>query len=600
MRARPQSLWTFIPWFRPRLQAPPVAGEALRIERVIAAARLLLTLVALVQLNRPLPIPPEYFFQAQVFLLVFAVHGLVAIVWLRTRQRTTKWFTLTTHAIDLVVSVAMLPVAGPPSPFFVFFLFVLAAAAFRWGLRETFATNLVALALVFMHAKLTVWWPILNFGNPYELDRVLIRAAYLSMIGLILGYLAEESRLLRAETAAIAGMLGHVRADLSATRVLTDIAAEVQRLFNAKNLLLAVENRATGRAFRWDSTTGWTVASPAIPGDSGGGVDEHEFLFGSPKQTLALTRKFWRRVSPLAYHITRLDPSSRRRDVHEVLLPQAFVTAYPYRRIISVPVTFSEEWKGRVFVFDPTLNVRLVSLAECLQKMVREVAPAVLSVYLLGELRSRAGAIERSRVARELHDGVIQSLVGIEMRLAALRNQAVLSTTAEEEVRRLQQMVRDEVLNLRDLMTQMRSPELDPNELLDYLAQLVDRFGRDSGITARFSSDLKEVVLSRQVCFELVRIVQEGLVNIRKHSGATSVVVRFGRTEGQWVLEIDDNGHGFPFAGTMSLEQLDEGRKGPIVIKDRVRAIGGQLTLESMPHRGTRLKVLVPQEAAYA
>ena len=86
-------------------------------------------------------------------------------------------------------------------------------------------------------------------------------------------------------------------------------------------------------------------------------------------------------------------------------------------------------------------------------------------------------------------------------------------------------------------------------------------------------------------------------MNIRKHSGATSVVVRFGRADGQWVLEIDDNGQGFPFAGTMSLDQLDEGRKGPIVIKDRVRAIGGQLTLESMPYRGTRLKVLVPQEA---
>ncbi len=600
MRARAQSLWTFIPWFRPRLQVPPVAGEALRIERVIAAARLLLTLVALAQLNRPLLVPTENILQAQLFLIVFAVHGVVAIVWLRGWQRTTKWFTLTTHAIDLLVSVAMLPVASPPSPFFVFFLFVLAAAAFRWGLRETFATNLVALTLVFVHAKLTVLWPVLNFGIPYELDRVLIRAAYFSMIGLILGYLAEESRLLRAETAAIAGLLGHVRADLNATRVLTDIAADVQRLFNAKNLLLAVENPATGRAFRWDSGTGWTVASPTMTGDSGGGVDEHQFLFGSPNQTLALTRKFWRRVSPLAYHITRLDPSSRRRDVHEVLLPKAFVTAYPYRRIISVPVSFGDEWNGRVFVFDPTLNVRLVSLAECLQKMVREVAPAVLSVYLFGELRSRAGAIERARVARELHDGVIQSMVGIEMRLAALRNQAVLSSTAEEELRHLQQMVRDEVLNLRDLMTQMRSPELDPNELLDYLAQLVDRFGRDSGITARFSSDLKEVVLSRQVCFELVRIVQEGLVNIRKHSGATSVVVRFGRAEGQWVLEIDDNGQGFPFAGTMSLDQLDEGRKGPIVIKDRVRAIGGQLTLESMPRQGTRLKVLVPQEAAYA
>jgi signal transduction histidine kinase len=576
---------------------PPEPGEALRIERVIAGARLLLTLVALVQLDRPSLFPPEFALQAQAFLIVFVAHGLAALVVLRTRQVTSKAFTLTTHTVDVVASVAMLPVAAPPSPFFVFFLFVLAASAFRWGLRETFATNLAAVALVLVHAYLTSLWPMANFGNPYDLERVLLRTAYLSMIGLFLGYLAEEARLLRTETAAIAGMLGRVRGD-AATRVLTEIAADVQVLFNARSLFLAVENQSTGRAFRWDSTTGWSVA-PAMmmPADSHS-ADEHRLLFGTPNETLAFSRKWWRRLGPSAYHVTGLDPNGRRADVSDVRLPLSFITAFPYRRMISVPVTFSDEWSGRVFVFDPSLNVRLISLAEFLQKLVRQVAPAVLSVYLLGELRSRAGAMERARVARELHDGVIQSLIGVEMRLEALRSQSAISgTPTGEELRRLQQMVREEVLNLRDLMTQMRSPELDPDELLDYLAQLVDRFGRDSGITARFSSDLKEVALSRQVCFELVRIVQEGLVNIRKHSGATSVVVRFGRAEGQWVLEIDDNGQGFPFAGTMSLDELDEGRKGPIVIKDRVRAIGGQLTLESVPSRGTRLKVLVPQEA---
>lgn len=588
--------WTVVPWLRPRLRVSEVPGEALRIERVIAAARLLLTIVAFVQLDRPSIFPPEYVFQAEVFLIVFAAHGLAAIVVLRSRQRTTRAFTLTTHGVDLIASVIMLPVAAPPSPFFVFFLFVLAAAAFRWGLRETLATNLVAIALVFVHNWLTSWSLLFNFGSPYDLDRILLRCAYLSMIGLFLGYLAEEGRLLRSETTAIAGILGRIRADIGATRVLTAIGSEMKTLFNASGLLLAVENRTSGRAFRWDSTTGWSVAPAMVPTDSRG-VDEHRFLFGAPNETLAIVRKWWRRLSPSAYQITGLDPNGRRSDVSHVLLPDAFVSAYPYRRMISVPVTFSDEWSGRIFVFDPTLNVRLLSLAEFLQKLVRQIAPAALSVYLLGELRSRAGAIERARVARELHDGVIQSLVGVEMRLEALRNQGVLSDTAVgEELRRVQGMVREEVLNLRDLMTQMRSPELDPDEMLDYLAQLVDRFGRDSGITARFSSDLKEVVLSRQVCFELVRIVQEGLVNIRKHSGATSVVVRFGRSEGQWVLEIDDNGQGFPFAGTMSLQQLDEGRKGPIVIKDRVKAIGGQLTLESIPNRGTRLRVLVPQE----
>jgi hypothetical protein len=137
-------------------------------------------------------------------------------------------------------------------------------------LRETLATNLIALALIFFHARLTDSWPMANFGNPYEFNRVLLRTGYLSMIGFFLGYLAEEARLLRTETAAIAGMLGRVRGDAGATRVLTDIAADTRTLFNAKSLLLAVENQSTGRAFRWDSTTGWSVAPAMVPADSRG------------------------------------------------------------------------------------------------------------------------------------------------------------------------------------------------------------------------------------------------------------------------------------------------------------------------------------------
>jgi signal transduction histidine kinase len=104
------------------------------------------------------------------------------------------------------------------------------------------------------------------------------------------------------------------------------------------------------------------------------------------------------------------------------------------------------------------------------------------------------------------------------------------------------------------------------------------------------------VALERHVCFELVRIVQEGLANIRKHSAATHVVVRFGLRDGSWCLEIDDAGRGFPFDGRLSQVELDARSGGPQMIKDRVRAIGGHLAIESRPGSGSRLEVLVPQE----
>jgi signal transduction histidine kinase len=63
-----------------------------------------------------------------------------------------------------------------------------------------------------------------------------------------------------------------------------------------------------------------------------------------------------------------------------------------------------------------------------------------------------------------------------------------------------------------------------------------------------------------------------------------------------WKLVIDDDGHGFPFAGRFTLTELDEYRRGPTVIKERVRAIGGDLVIESTPGHGSRLEITIPQK----
>ena len=117
----------------------------------------------------------------------------------------------------------------------------------------------------------------------------------------------------------------------------------------------------------------------------------------------------------------------------------------------------------------------------------------------------------------------------------------------------------------------------------------------DAGISARFVTTFDEVSLPPRTCNELARIVQEGLVNIRKHSGARNVMVRFDAENGFWKLIIDDDGFGFDFTGRLPLSQLDTMRQGPAVIMERVRSIGGDLVLESRPGRGARLEISLPQ-----
>lgn len=582
--------------FRPRLRAPTSPNESLRIERVISAARVLMATIALIQL-RVDPVEPAYY-QPIAFLLftLFAAHSVSAVVVLRTRQRTSRGFVLATSTVDLVSATVTLPIAAPTNSFFVFFLFVIATTAFRRGFRETLAITGLSILLVMVHARIDPHVSVesvLSLGN-FQFDRTLGRVAYLAMIGLLLGYLAEEGRVLQAETAAVTRLLSRIRVDAGLARATTAVAREILLLFDAVRLLLVMEHRETARVFRWDTSGGWGVA-PSTSGDEVEGPDRETFFFGPEGASLGVSRRPWPFRMGRGYHAHALDVNSRAVDAGDVRIPAEFVAMFPFRRMHAVPIAFGDDWTGRLFLFEPRVRVRPVALTQFLQSVVRQVVPALFSVHLTSQLQERAGALERARVARELHDGVIQSLIAVEMQLDVVRRQdPVASTKSADEIRRLQRVIKNEVLNLRELMQHMRPPEFDPDELLAYLADMVHRFGRDSGIAARFVSEVDEVRLPWRVCLELVRIVQEGLVNVRKHSAATNVLVRFGVRDGHWTLEIDDDGCGFPFEGRFTHADLESGRRGPTIIKERVKAIGGQLAIDTTS-RGTKLEILVPQ-----
>ncbi|PYX88259.1 MAG: hypothetical protein DMG68_09065, partial [Acidobacteria bacterium] len=193
-------------------------------------------------------------------------------------------------------------------------------------------------------------------------------------------------------------------------------------------------------------------------------------------------------------------------------------------------------------------------------------------MYLLRRLRTRAGAVERSRVARELHDGAVQSLIAMEMQVDVVRRQSAgESERVSGELGRIQGLLREEVLKLRELMQEMKSIDVDARKLPAFLTDTVERFQRETGISARFMVDVQPGGMEPRICRELARIVQEGLVNVRKHSKAQQVLVRLFSQETGWKLTIEDNGQGFDFAGRMSHSDLDASHKGPLVIKERVR-----------------------------
>ena len=141
-----------------------------------------------------------------------------------------------------------------------------------------------------------------------------------------------------------------------------------------------------------------------------------------------------------------------------------------------------------------------------------------LQRLFVAQARAKVGALERAHIARELHDGIVQSLIWLKLHIENERTQR--SVEPGDLLDEIQALVRSEIQQLRNVISQLRSVNPHPRELVPILADIVERFHRESGISAKFVCNNEDVALSPRVCREIAGIVQEALANIRKHSGA--------------------------------------------------------------------------------
>ena len=583
MRASPLA-----PRFLSRLRDTGLRYEDPRVESVLAFSRLFLAATSLIAW-RVRPGSPADYHLGLLVLAGYTLHSLVLLLLLQKSERLARGLVLWVQASDIVWPATLCLFTDPPnSVFFVFFLFAMIAAAFRWGFIETMATAEISAALLLIQAAMVAygpWWLKRLLFTSNEPTRIIMRCGFLLMTGFLLGFLAETEKELRAEIALTNRLLSMARVGGRFATVLQEVMSELGRIFGSRQVYEVVEQSSTGRVFRWDVMLSKPphVRAQEVPSAQAA----PELMQGYP-HTFYMERK------KKQCSVMGLDEEGRR--IEQSQLRNLEMPIANADSLLVIGNEMGGDWRGRLVVVNGRVGRRWERELRFAQNILRQVAPALYSVYVFRRFRSRAGAMERARVARELHDTAIQSLISIEMQVDVLRRRATGNPDIVSELEHIQDLLRQEVLNLRELMQTMRPIEIGPHQFLDFIAQLVERFSRDTGIETRFVSELQEVTMPPATCRELARVVQEGLVNIRRHSGARSAMVSFGAQNGFWKLVIDDNGRGFPFAGRFDLTNLDDLRRGPTVIKERVRSVGGDLLIESTPGRGSRLEITVPQK----
>ena len=230
----------------------------------------------------------------------------------------------------------------------------------------------------------------------------------------------------------------------------------------------------------------------------------------------------------------------------------------------------------------------------------RQAGIAIENAYLYENMRFYARKItqaqenERKRIARELHDDTIQSLIAISRRLEAIStSEPDLPDTAAQRIHELQQTTGDVINRVRRFSQDLRPSTLDYLGLLPTLEELVAAINRHDGLLAELWIDGEQRRLSSDVELSLFRIVQEALNNVIKHADAARVVTVVEMSESNITVTVQDDGIGFQ-PSTLAEHPATATRLGLLGMQERARLLGGTLVIDSGSDHGTKVIVNVP------
>lgn len=227
-----------------------------------------------------------------------------------------------------------------------------------------------------------------------------------------------------------------------------------------------------------------------------------------------------------------------------------------------------------------------VLLVETLRRQLDEIRETQRQLF-----RSREE--ERARLARDLHDGPIQLLVGLNMQLGLLLTAGERENlSVAEELQAMRAEVRRLLAELRQVCVELRPPMLDTLGLGAALRALVEEWlaQSDTSITLDLPPDGTLRTLPGEVAVNLYRIAQEALSNVARHAAAQQVTLSLAWEPGCLMLTVRDDGRGFALPAALhNLTAQDH--FGLIGMRERAELIGGRLAIESAPGQGTMVRV---------
>jgi signal transduction histidine kinase len=416
----------------------------------------------------------------------------------------------------------------------------------------------------------------------FELNRLMLRSIYLTVLAILLGYLGIYQERRRSEISTLAAWPRDLR--LEASALVRGVLKQACSILRAPRTLMAWDEKQEPwvHLALWSSGEfNWTREPPT----------QFQPLVAEP---LTSSDFFCQDLCTSVPTVFLTSPAGLQ-TWHGSPLHFDLQQRFAIKSVLSLNL-HGESLEGHLFFLDK----RGLSSDDLLlgQVVGREVLARLDLFYLIQQIKQVAAAEARLRVSYDLHDGLLQSLAVATMKLDTVcRLLDKDPSKAKERLLEIDRLLCDEQDGLRSFIRELKSLSGGVGQgeasLIARLRGLVEQVERQWGLHVHLATADLDPGCLRPCSQDIYYLVCETLLNAARHAGASSVDVELRMGDHEIRITVVDNGRGFSFRGHYDHSTLMERKLGPVTLKGRIESLGGTLAIDSS-EAGARLEIALP------
>lgn len=585
MRSAPRSLPSF--HRRGSRRVAPLEAFA-RTEKIIAFCRVLLatcTLTVVIIDPKQPSFRPDL---GNLILTAYAAYSALLFLLARgdyIRQERLGPYSAAADVFWVTLITIFTEGASGTSPFFLLHVFVISTVSVRWGLRATmaFTVTLAALYPASMVIASHVLGADLGFRRAH-----FVRPLYLLVLGYLIGYLGEHEHRSKQKLAFLLDLAASFQRNRPPGPALARLMRRTLDHFAAQRGLLVLRDPESGRYVTWDVARRGKRVRLELR------ITETDPL---PLPFAAASEGFIANDQRPGNHTVLCYDVLSGALAHKVTNPeQSLPVASAAQAVLAAPVLAQLELRGHAIVIREVGRKFTRADLEFLVLLVGQAAAGFENARLQQKAEELAVLEERARIARDLHDGFIQSLAGIDLRVEATKMLLQRDPRrVPRELDELQQVVERGYREVRQYLTKLREPRRPAEDLWSNLERLAAEFSTRERLRVHLARPSNDPGLAPGTSYELTQIVREALRNAVRHGHATQAVVKVVRRPSHLYLLVRDNGSGFHNGnGTIDADGFLAAAAAPWSIRERTAAVGGRLHVWTQPGRGSEVTLTIP------